>query len=112
MLAGSVLADKTSLTDIGIMIGAAVAAALGGTWALHRGVPWRTAVAAVLGGVLMGIGARLAGGCNIGAYLAGIASGSLHGWIWGACALLGTWAGLKARPLFGLGNPKPGDGVC
>ncbi|CAL9637504.1 YeeE/YedE family protein [Streptomyces cellulosae] len=112
MLAGSVLADKTSLTDIGIMIGAAVAAALGGTWALHRGVPWRTAVAAVLGGVLMGIGARLAGGCNIGAYLAGIASGSLHGWIWGATALLGTWAGLKLRPLFGLGNPKPGDGVC
>ncbi|MFD8283179.1 YeeE/YedE family protein [Streptomyces solisilvae] len=112
MLAGPVLTDKTSLTDIGIMIGAAVAAALGGTWTLHRGVPWRTATAAVLGGVLMGIGARLAGGCNIGAYLAGIASGSLHGWIWGAFALLGTWAGLKLRPLFGLGNPKPGDGVC
>ncbi len=111
-LSGPVLADKTSLTDIGIMIGAAVAAALGGTWALHRGTPWRTAVAAVAGGVLMGIGARLAGGCNIGAYLAGIASGSLHGWIWGATALLGTWAGLKLRPVFRLANPKPGDGVC
>lgn len=112
MLAGPVLADKTSLTDIGIMIGAALAASLGGTWALHRNIPWRTAVAAVLGGVLMGIGARLAGGCNIGAYLAGIASGSLHGWLWGAFALGGTWIGLKLRPLFGLGNPKPGDGVC
>ncbi|MFE9726779.1 YeeE/YedE family protein [Streptomyces sp. NPDC005794] len=112
MLAGPVLADKTSLTDIGIMIGAAVAAALGGTWALHRGIPWRTAVAAVLGGVLMGIGARLAGGCNIGAYLAGVSSGSLSGWLWGAVALAGTWLGLKLRPLFGLGNPKPGDGVC
>ncbi|WP_320781112.1 YeeE/YedE family protein [Streptomyces sp. CRN 30] len=112
MLAGSVLADKNSLTDIGIMIGAAVAAALGGTWALHRGIPWRTAVASVLGGVLMGIGARLAGGCNIGAYLAGIASGSVSGWVWGAFALAGTWVGLKLRPLFGLGNPKPGDGVC
>ncbi len=111
-LAGPVLADKTSLTDLGIMIGAAVAAAAGGVWTLHRGVPWRTAVAAVLGGVLMGIGARLAGGCNIGAYLAGIASGSLHGWIWGAVALGGTWAGLRLRPYFGLGNPKPGDGVC
>ncbi|PLW72842.1 hypothetical protein C0036_10430, partial [Streptomyces sp. DJ] len=66
----------------------------------------------VVGGVLMGIGARMAGGCNIGAYLAGIASGSLHGWIWGAVALLGTWAGLRLRPLFGLANPKPGDGVC
>ncbi|RBM12156.1 YeeE/YedE family protein [Streptomyces sp. PT12] len=112
MLAGPILADKNSLTDIGIMIGAAVAASLGGTWALHRGIPWRTAVAAVLGGVLMGIGARLAGGCNIGAYLAGIASGSLHGWLWGATALVGTWAGLRLRPLFGLVNPKPTDGAC
>ncbi len=112
MLSGPVLADKNSLTDIGIIVGAALAASLGGTWALHRGVPARTAIAAVLGGILMGIGARLAGGCNIGAYLAGIASGSLHGWIWGATALLGTWAGLRLRPLFGLSNPKPGDGVC
>ncbi|WP_031089981.1 YeeE/YedE family protein [Streptomyces sp. NRRL S-15] len=92
MLAGPVLADKRQ--------------------ALHRGIPWRTAVASVLGGVLMGIGARLAGGCNIGAYLAGVASGSLSGWLWGAVALAGTWIGLRLRPLFGLGNPKPGDGVC
>ncbi|MEU1488640.1 YeeE/YedE family protein [Streptomyces sp. NPDC005776] len=112
MLAGSVLADKNSLTDIGIMIGAAVAAALGGSWVLHRNIPWRTAVAALLGGMLMGIGSRLAGGCNIGAYLSGIASGSLSGWLWGAFALAGTWVGLKARPLFRLGNPKPGDGIC
>ncbi|GAA2297161.1 YeeE/YedE family protein [Streptomyces kunmingensis] len=111
-LSGPVLADKNSLTDIGIMVGAAVAAAAGGVWKLHRGIPARTALAAVLGGVLMGVGARLAGGCNIGAYLAGIASGSLHGWIWGAVAILGTWAGLRLRPLFGLGNPKPTDSVC
>lgn len=111
-LAGPVLADKTSLTDFGIMIGAAVAAAAGGVWTLHKGVALRTAGAAVLGGVLMGIGARLAGGCNIGAYLAGIGSGSLHGWAWGAVALGGTWVGLRLRPYFGLGTPKPGDGVC
>lgn len=111
-LAGPVLADKTTLTDIGIMIGAALAAAAGGVWKLHRQVPWRRALGAVLGGVLMGVGARIAGGCNIGAYLAGIASGSLHGWIWGAAAMLGTFAGLKLRPLFKLGNPAPRDGAC
>lgn len=111
-LSGPVLSDKTSLTDFGIMIGAAVAAAAGGVWKLHRSIPARTALAAVLGGILMGIGARMAGGCNIGAYLAGISSGSLHGWVWGAVALLGTWAGLRLRPLFGLGNPKPTDSVC
>lgn len=111
-LASSVWVDRTTLTDVGIVIGAAIASAAAGAWEFHRRVPWRTAVAAVLGGVLMGIGARLAGGCNIGAYLGGISTGSLHGWLWGAFALGGTWVGLKLRPLFGLANPKPGDGVC
>lgn len=112
MLAGPVLADKTSLTDIGIMIGAAIAAAAGGAWILHRSIPWQTASAAVLGGVIMGVGARLASGCNIGAYLAGIASGSLSGWVWGLAALAGTWIGLRGRRLFGLANPAPTDSVC
>ena len=60
----------------------------------------------------MGYGARLAYGCNIGAYFGGIASFSLHGWVWGVVAILGTAVGLKARPLFGMGNPKPTDSVC
>ncbi|ATE55934.1 YeeE/YedE family protein [Actinosynnema pretiosum] len=111
-LAGSVWTDKTTLTDVGIMIGAAIAAALAGAWRLHTSIPWRTALAAVLGGVLMGVGARLAGGCNIGAYLGGISTGSLHGWLWGAFALGGTWIGLRLRPLFGLGVPKASDSVC
>lgn len=111
-LAAPILTDKTSLTDLGIMFGAAVAAAAGGAWTFHKRIPWRTALAAVLGGIIMGIGARLAQGCNIGAYLAGIASGSLHGWIWGLAALAGTWVGLRGRTLFGLPNPKPRDSVC
>jgi uncharacterized membrane protein YedE/YeeE len=44
---------------------------------------------AVIGGVLMGYGALIAYGCNIGALFSGIASGSLHGWIWFAFSLLG-----------------------
>ncbi|KQS69373.1 YeeE/YedE family protein [Modestobacter sp. Leaf380] len=111
-LAAPVLTDTVSLTDIGIMVGAALASAAGGAWVLHRGIPARTAAAAVLGGVLMGIGARLASGCNIGAYLAGIASGSASGWVWGIAALGGTWVGLRARRAFGLGVPAPRDSVC
>ncbi|GAA3571527.1 YeeE/YedE family protein [Amycolatopsis ultiminotia] len=111
-LGKSIWQDKTSLTDIGIMIGAGVAAAAAGAWKIHSSIPWRTAVAAILGGILMGIGARLAGGCNIGAYLGGISVGSLHGWLWGAFALFGTWIGLKLRPLFRLGNPAPTDSIC
>ncbi|NMO91442.1 YeeE/YedE family protein [Actinomycetospora sp. TBRC 11914] len=111
-LAGSVLADRVSVLDFGIMAGALVASALGGAFVLHRAVPWRTVVAALLGGVLMGYGARLAGGCNIGAYFSGIASFSLHGWLWGLTAIVGTVAGLALRPVFGLANPKPSDSRC
>ncbi|SDX59100.1 Sulphur transport [Modestobacter sp. DSM 44400] len=111
-LAGPVLADRTSLTDLGIILGAALAAAAGGAWTFHRRIPLNTAVAAVLGGVFMGIGARLASGCNIGAYLAGIDSWSASGWVWGAAALAGPWPGLRACRMFGLSVPAPRDSAC
>ncbi|SDX78396.1 hypothetical protein SAMN05421504_103833 [Amycolatopsis xylanica] len=111
-LSTTIWKDKNSLTDIGIVLGAGAAAAAAGAWKIHSSIPWRTALAAVLGGILMGVGARLAGGCNIGAYLGGISVGSLHGWLWGIFALGGTWIGLKLRPLFGLGNPAPTDSIC
>ena len=112
VLAGSVLAESTCLTNFGIMVGALIASALAGAFTLHRRVPGRLAAGAVVGGLLMGYGARLAYGRNIGAYLGGIAPMSLHGWVWGVMALLGTWIGLRARPLFGLSRPRPTDGVC
>ena len=62
----------------------------------------RAALASVLGGLLLGVGAMLGFGCNISAYFSGIASGSLHGWAWIGPALLGNWVGLRLRPLFGL----------
>jgi uncharacterized protein len=111
-LQASVLADRVSVMDFGIMIGALIASALAGAFVLHRKVPWRLALGAVLGGIVMGLGARLAGGCNIGAYFGGVASFSLHGWLWGIAAIGGTYVGVFLRPLFGLGNPKPSDAVC
>jgi uncharacterized protein len=32
--------------------------------------------------------------------------------MWGLVAIVGTLAGLRLRPLFGLSNPKPDDAVC
>ena len=106
------LGEKTSVMDLGIILGALVASALAGAFVVHRRIPAKLALGAVVGGVMMGYGARIAYGCNIGAYFDGIASFSLHGWLWGAMALLGTVVGLRLRPLFGLGNPAPGDSVC
>ena len=62
----------------------------------------RSLLAAALGGLLMGWGARLGFGCNIGAFVGGLASGSLHGWVWFLAALPGCMIGIKLRPLFGL----------
>jgi uncharacterized protein len=101
-LQGSVLNDITSVMDFGIIIGAFLAAALAGRFAPTWRIPARSAVAAVVGGLLLGYGARLAYGCNIGAYFSGIASGSLHGWVWLVAAFFGNVAGTYFRPLFGL----------
>lgn len=101
-LAHSVLADVSSLMDIGMVIGAGLLAAIGGGLRRQSWPSSRQLVAAALGGILMGIGARLAFGCNIGAFLAGIASGSLHGWIWFVMAMAGSWLGIRWRPAFGL----------
>ncbi len=108
----SVLADNTSVANFGIIVGALVASAAAGGFAFYKKVPGRTVAAGVVGGVLMGYGATFASGCNIGAYFSGIASGSLHGYLWAVAALVGTWIGLKLRPLFGLGVPKPTDSSC
>lgn len=51
---------------------------------------------------MMGYGARLAYGCNIGAYFSGVASASLHDWLWFVLAFLGSIVGIWLRPLFGL----------
>ncbi|MBZ6077540.1 YeeE/YedE family protein [Microvirga puerhi] len=101
-LKGSILNDVTSVMDIGIVLGALLAAALAGRFAPVWRVPLRSAIAAIVGGLLLGYGARLAYGCNIGAYFSGIASGSLHGWVWLVAAFFGNVLGTKLRPFFGL----------
>ncbi|MFC3125008.1 YeeE/YedE family protein [Pseudoroseomonas globiformis] len=101
-LQNSVLNDITSVMDFGIVLGALLAAALAGRYAPNFRVPLRSAAAAVAGGLMLGYGARLAYGCNIGAYFSGIASGSLHGWVWMAAAFLGNVLGTRLRPFFGL----------
>ena len=100
----SVLADVSSLMDFGMVLGAGAMAAAGGGLRRQDWPPARQLVGAALGGILMGIGARLGFGCNIGAFLAGIASGSLHGWIWFVMAMAGSWVGIRARPGFGLSS--------
>lgn len=101
-LAQSVLADTSSLTDFGMLFGAMAAAAATKPFARGAWPPLGSLLAAAIGGLLMGWGARLGFGCNIGAFVGGVASGSLHGWIWFLAALPGCLIGIRLRPLFGL----------
>src|SRR5208282_234775 len=98
----SVFSDITSVMDFGIMLGALLASGLAGKFNPGWKVPPRSLFAAVLGGLMLGYGARLAYGCNIGAYFSGIASSSVHGWLWLVAAFLGSVLGTYLRPWFGL----------
>ena len=101
-LSESVLSDTSSLTDFGMLFGAMAAAAASKPFAATAWPPIKSILAAGIGGLLMGWGARLGFGCNIGAFVGGVASGSLHGWIWFLAALPGCLIGIRLRPLFGL----------
>ncbi|MFP3921259.1 MAG: YeeE/YedE family protein [Dichotomicrobium sp.] len=93
----SVFADPTSVMDFGIILGAMAAAALAGRFAPVWRLSARDVATAILGGLLMGYGARLAYGCNIGGFLGGVVSGSLHGWGWLVFGLLGNALGAWLR---------------
>ena len=99
----SLLTDVTSLTNLGLIGGAALM-----TWwragfsaALPR-LPVRAWGAVVIAGLLLGYTSRLAFGCNIGAFFSGIGTGSLHGWVWFVAAFAGSWLGIRLRPMLGL----------
>lgn len=61
-------------------------------------------VGAVSGGLLLGYGARLAYGCNIGGYFSSLAAFDLYGWFWLILSLPGQAIGIFLRPYVGLAN--------
>ena len=97
-LNSSILTDTTSLTSLGLIAGAGLAA-----WKDSSTQPFRQPVAAwyfviaALCGLLLGISSRVAFGCNVGALFSGIASGSLHGWFWLVAGFAGSIVGVRLR---------------
>lgn len=101
-VAQSVFAHSTSVMNFGVMLGALAAAGLGGRFAPTFRMSFRDAATAIVGGVMMGYGARLAYGCNIGGFLGGVVSGSLHGWWWLIWGYIGSLVGVRVRALIGM----------
>lgn len=96
----TVLLDVTSITNIGILAGALwVAANKPPSARALTATQW---VVALVAGLVLGYSSRLAFGCNVGAMLSGISTGSIHGWIWVPLAFAGTIFGLRIRRRFGF----------
>ena len=84
-------ADWMSVALIG---GAAVMALLHGEFKFK--MPTRElAFWAILGGFFMGIGSRLALGCNVGAFFVRTAMGDMSGWLFGLGMVGGAFIGVK-----------------
>jgi len=89
----SVFQDSGSIIGIGFVTGAFISACLGKDFAF-RIPPYREMVKAMIAGVLMGIGATLAGGCNVGGMYNAIGNLAANGFT--------MWIGLVAGVLLGL----------
>ncbi|MBU0480536.1 MAG: YeeE/YedE family protein [Proteobacteria bacterium] len=84
-------ADWMSVALIG---GAAVMALLHGEFKF-KAPTLELAVWAIIGGALMGIGSRLALGCNVGAFFVRTAMGDMSGWLFGLGMIGGAYIGVK-----------------
>lgn len=94
------LNNTASMLDVGIVFGALLAVLLASQFKFKKIKSVKQVIAAVLGGLLMGYGARLAGGCNIGALFSGIASLSLSGWVFALFLFVGAFIGSKLLAKF------------
>ncbi|MFT0849411.1 YeeE/YedE family protein [Achromobacter sp. F4_2707] len=99
-LGQTVFLDVTTITNLGILAGALwISARKTLSPAPLTGRQW---VIGLLAGFLLGYSSRLAFGCNVGAMVSGISTGSLHGWIWVALAFCGSLIGVRMRRRFGF----------
>lgn len=91
----SFLTHGGSLMNLGVIVGAFLATLAASQFKIKKIKSLRQVIAAVLGGLLMGYGTRIAFGCNIGAFFGGVSSYSLHGWVYTVFIFVGAWIGSK-----------------
>lgn len=96
----SVFLDITSITNIGILAGALWIAARKKS-ADGKPLTAKQWLIGIVAGFLLGYSSRLAFGCNVGAMVSGISTGSVHGWIWVVMAFTGSLFGVRLRRRFG-----------
>jgi len=94
--------DPGSFLNLGIILGALLATLLASQFKIRKIKSKKQVVTAILGGLLMGYGARIAFGCNIGALFSGISSLSVSGWVFALFLFWGAIAGGRLLKRFFL----------
>jgi len=89
------LLNAPGMMSVGIILGAAVIAIA------RKEFKWKspnteTAILAIVGGILMGFGARIGMGCNIGAFFATVTNGDVSGWVFLLGMTVGGYLSVKA----------------
>jgi hypothetical protein len=91
--------DYISYTELtlmaGIFSGALAAALYYKEFKIYWLPPRRQAVAALAGGILLAMGARIASGCNVKFFLGALPLLAWQGIIFAAATVIGTWIGTK-----------------
>lgn len=93
--------DKSSITlalnirNLGLFAGALISIFAFSEFKLKRIRSVKQVYTSIVGGLFMGYGASIAGGCNINAFFNAAASLSLSGWIFMLFLFAGTFVGMK-----------------
>jgi len=88
------LINPAFMMSVALVGGAAVMALLNNEFKFKK-VTRELAVWALIGGALMGVGSRLALGCNVGGFFVRAANGDPSGWLFGLGMIGGAFIGVK-----------------
>lgn len=94
----SVLIDHSiapNIRNLGLLAGAFISVLFAGEFRLKKIRSRKQVITTVSGGLLMGYGAGIAGGCNITSFFTAAAALSLSGWVFMLFLFAGAFAGVK-----------------
>ncbi len=89
------LLDGGTIRNLGIVLGAVLAFLLAGRFKFGFKLNKKDIPYFVIGGLLMGFGARFAKGCNAGAMYSAISTFSISGWVFTVAMVIGGLISLK-----------------
>ncbi len=84
-----------TIRNLGLLCGALIAVLACAKFKFIKIKSFKQVLAAVIGGLLMGYGAAIAGGCNISAFFSAAASLSVSGWVFMIFLFGGAFIGIK-----------------